>query len=271
MLVGLVVGAVAIPSSLKGPATVALICPVAILILPVLDTTAAVIRRKLTGRGLATADRGHLHHVLLRRGLTVRRVLVLVAALGGLASVGALASTALKNDLYALVGAAGVALTLLATRLFGHAEFHLVRKWVSMTLWAALGWAAAPAGVGLAIRIQGTIDWDSVWVGLSEAAGAADLQALSLDVNAPELHENYHARWERAGRAPPDAHGWRLECPLFAHGRLIGRVAASGGCDTGSIGTTLQVLARIVEATERRATELTASEPAHRAALAGAR
>ena len=32
--------------------------PLAILVLPMFDTTAAVVRRKLTGRGLATADRG---------------------------------------------------------------------------------------------------------------------------------------------------------------------------------------------------------------------
>src|SRR4029077_9988777 len=40
-----VIGAVAIPTSLKGPATVALSVPLDILILPMFDTTAAVIRR----------------------------------------------------------------------------------------------------------------------------------------------------------------------------------------------------------------------------------
>ena len=60
----------------------ALSAPLAILVLPMFDTTAAVIRRKLTGRGLATADRGHLHHVLMRNGLTAQRVLVIVGVLG---------------------------------------------------------------------------------------------------------------------------------------------------------------------------------------------
>ena len=86
MLIGLVIGALAIPASLKGPATVALGAPVALLVLPMMDTTAAVIRRKLTGRGLATADRGHLHHVLQRNGLTTRRALLLVAVLGVIAA-----------------------------------------------------------------------------------------------------------------------------------------------------------------------------------------
>src|SRR5207247_2395036 len=125
---GLVIGALAIPASLKGPATVALGAPVAILVLPMLDTTAAVIRRKLTGRGLATADSGHLHHVLQRNGLTVRRVLALVAGLGLVASAGALATTILHNDLFAFVAAFGVVVTLVATGLFGHAEFRLIWK-----------------------------------------------------------------------------------------------------------------------------------------------
>src|SRR5438874_2985406 len=128
MLIGLVIGALAVSARLKGTATVALGAPVALLVLPMLDTTAAVIRRKLTGRGLATTDRGHLHHVLQKHGLPVRRVLVLVAALGLTAAAGALASTALHNDVYALVAAGGVVVTLVATRLFGHAELALVGK-----------------------------------------------------------------------------------------------------------------------------------------------
>lgn len=274
MLVGLVIGALAIPASLKGPATVALAGPVAILILPVLDTTAAVVRRKLTGRGLAQADRGHLHHVLLRHGLTVRRVLVLTAALGLVASGGALASTALRNDLYALVGALGVVATLLATRLFGQAEFHLVRKRVSLVLGALAG--RTGDGSGLAIQLQGSVNWDLVWADLTEAAGDASLQSLALDVNAPALHENYHARWDRALPTAPDSHWWRVEIPLFAQGQLLGRLAVTGGRDGRAIGDILQLLAGIVEATERRAATLAAAARGsegrvHPAPLAAAR
>lgn len=134
MLIGLVLGAIAIPASLKGPATVALLAPVAVLILPITDTTAAVIRRKLKGQGLATTDRGHLHHVLQRRGLTTRRALALIAGLGLVAAAGALATTALHNDLFALVAAGGVVVSLVATRLFGHVEVQLVRDRIVVTI-----------------------------------------------------------------------------------------------------------------------------------------
>jgi UDP-GlcNAc:undecaprenyl-phosphate GlcNAc-1-phosphate transferase len=259
MLIGLVIGALAVPASLKGPATVALITPVAVLILPMLDTTAAVVRRKLTGRGLATADRGHLHHVLLRGGLTVRRVLVLVAGLGLVASSGALASMLLSNDFFALVAALGVVATLVVTRMFGHAEVHLLRKRAALAVRGVLGLGPTPIGWQLAVQLQGTADWDIVWEDLVEAAWGQNLQAVALDVNAPALHENYHARWDRAGPGVPETHQWRVEIPLFSHGQPIGRLAVTGCRDEVWIGDKLQVLTHAIAAAEVRAGELTAS------------
>ena len=88
MLIGLVIGSLAIKSSLKGPATVALAAPVAILAIPILDTTAAIFRRKLTGRSIYTTDRGHLHHCLLRQGFSKVAVLLFVSVFCLLAVAG---------------------------------------------------------------------------------------------------------------------------------------------------------------------------------------
>src|SRR5204863_5259620 len=75
MLVGLVVGVLAIQGSLKGPATAALAAPLALLTIPIFDTLAAIVRRKMTGRSVYATDRGHLHDCMLQRGLTARHVL----------------------------------------------------------------------------------------------------------------------------------------------------------------------------------------------------
>lgn len=136
MLVGLVAGAVAILGSMKSQAF-ALVVPAAVLVLPFLDTSAAIVRRKLTGRGMAMADRDHLHHVLLRRGWTVPRALTLLAALGTVAAVGGLASAYWRNDMIALITAAGVILVLLAFGLFGVTEMRLVRDRAAAALRAA--------------------------------------------------------------------------------------------------------------------------------------
>jgi UDP-GlcNAc:undecaprenyl-phosphate GlcNAc-1-phosphate transferase len=82
MLVGLVVGVLAVHGSLKGPAAVALVAPGCVLVVPILDTAAAIARRKLVGRSVFATDRGHLHHCLQRRGLSRRAALLVVAAVG---------------------------------------------------------------------------------------------------------------------------------------------------------------------------------------------
>ncbi len=255
MLVGLVVGALAIVASLKGPATVALGAPLAILILPVFDTVAAILRRKLTSRSLATPDRGHLHHVLLRRGLTAPRILTLLAGLAVLAAAGALASIALQNDLFALISAAGVVVMLVAGKLFGHAEWILLQKRLSSaarSLWPP-GDHLPPAA--WAVHLQGQADWNRLWTELIAWGQRLHLCSLELDVNAPFLHENYHACWQ--GPKPPQpAMLWRLEIPLVLEGRPIGRLSVAAACDERPLAETMQSLLQVIALTEDRVVEI---------------
>ena len=57
------------------PTTLAIAMPVVLMILPIFDTFAAIIRRALTGRSIYTTDRGHLHHCLLRQGFSISAAL----------------------------------------------------------------------------------------------------------------------------------------------------------------------------------------------------
>jgi len=104
----------ALASYQKAPAAVALIVPLLVLGLPVLDTILAVIRRgisHLSARGaqgltvrelvgaVTRADRGHLHHLLLRNGLSVGAALgVLFLVCIALASIG-FQTRALRSEL----------------------------------------------------------------------------------------------------------------------------------------------------------------------------
>jgi hypothetical protein len=45
--------------------------------LPMMDTFLAIVRRKLTGRKIFSPDSNHFHHFLIRRGLSVRRAVLL--------------------------------------------------------------------------------------------------------------------------------------------------------------------------------------------------
>ncbi|HTO70248.1 MAG TPA: MraY family glycosyltransferase [Myxococcota bacterium] len=94
--IGYMTAVLALASYQKAPAAVALVVPLLVLGLPLLDTALAVIRRGLShlsshgARGLTVreliaavtrADRGHLHHLLLRNGLSVNESLVVLYAL----------------------------------------------------------------------------------------------------------------------------------------------------------------------------------------------
>src|ERR1051325_4176865 len=45
--------------------------------LPMMDTLLAIVRRKLNGKKIFSADSNHFHHFLVKRGLTVRRAVLL--------------------------------------------------------------------------------------------------------------------------------------------------------------------------------------------------
>src|SRR5262249_32015040 len=247
MLVGLILGTLAIQSSLKAPATIALATPVALLILPIFDTTAAILRRKLTGRSLYTSDRGHLHHCLQRRGLSTWGTLFLICSFSLLAGSGVLASRAFDNDWIALLTALTVISILLTTRLFGHAELLLVKERL-LSLVVSSCWPGSENGSRqIAVRLQGTAEWKGLWSLLTQHAETRRLLYLRLDVKAPAHHEGYHARWDRCPQETEPLNLWRVEIPLTAHGVVLGRLDVAGQQNDEPVWQQLAAVMRIVD------------------------
>jgi UDP-GlcNAc:undecaprenyl-phosphate GlcNAc-1-phosphate transferase len=244
MVVGLTVGVIAIQGSLKGTATVALTAPLAILTLPILDTLAAIVRRKLTGRSIYAADRGHLHHCLLRSGLTTPRVLLCVLLLSAVTLAGALVSVVWHAEWIAIVSALAVVGILVATRLFGHSEYVLLKKRMVNKFFRGSG---EDGGHQVEVRIQGSADWPSLWHDLTAWADDLNLHSICLDINAPALHEAYLGRWEREGHEPEDHNAWRAHIPLTAAGHNMGRLEIVGRRDDGSASAKIALLAGLVE------------------------
>ena len=76
MFLGYIIGGISIMGLLKTATILGLVFPLLVLGMPVTDLTFAIIRRKLRGQSIATADRGHLHHRLLDAGLTQRQAVL---------------------------------------------------------------------------------------------------------------------------------------------------------------------------------------------------
>jgi UDP-GlcNAc:undecaprenyl-phosphate GlcNAc-1-phosphate transferase len=258
MLIGLVVGVLSIESSLKGPATVALAAPAALLIIPILDTSAAIVRRKLTGRSIYTTDRGHLHHVLLRRGMSNRGVLLLVGGLSVVAGCGAFLSLFLNSEVLALLSVLIVLVLLVATRLFGQAEFLLMKERAFGVFFAMRHGHEQGRVHQSAVRLQGSTDWKDLWRHITEFAEQFELRAVCLDVNAPALHEGFHARW---GRVPGDAETpsfWKTEIPVAVRGQIVGRLEFAGAHTGDPVGERIAQVAKLVEEVELALAGLTA-------------
>ncbi|MBQ9071777.1 MAG: undecaprenyl/decaprenyl-phosphate alpha-N-acetylglucosaminyl 1-phosphate transferase [Bacilli bacterium] len=74
----------------KSIITSSIIIPLCILIVPILDTICAIIRRKLKGESIGTPDKSHFHHQLLRKNCSVKTtvlIIYLITALFSAASI----------------------------------------------------------------------------------------------------------------------------------------------------------------------------------------
>ncbi len=70
---GFLLACLSIVGALKTAAAVALLVPVLAFGVPIMDAVQVVIRRKLSGSPITQADKRHLHHQLLGRGLSQRQ------------------------------------------------------------------------------------------------------------------------------------------------------------------------------------------------------
>lgn len=236
MTVGLMVGVLSMWCSLK-ESTIISAAPIAILVLPLVDSSAAIIRRWMTGRSLYATDRGHLHHLLHAR-FGGRGMLVLVATLCIFSSAMAILSVKFDQDWMAPVGALLVLGWLVATRSFGYAEFRLLfgkSRHVVNSFLKTSDQCVGKTEDG-AYNIQGNGVWDVVWEPLVEFAKKNELSSVKIDVNMAWLHEGYHASWKSV-RLPEKAFQSVVRIPLFTLRRgesepvPIGRVEVIAGAD----------------------------------------
>ncbi len=93
LFMGFVLAAASVVGVLKSTLVIALIIPVLILGVPILDTLSAIIRRVRDKAYIFKADRRHIHHKLLEAGLSQREAVMAIYFVCILLSVGALAVT----------------------------------------------------------------------------------------------------------------------------------------------------------------------------------
>jgi len=126
---GFQIGIFALINSHKGTVLVALVAPLFVLALPILDTGLAILRRGLRGLPIFRADKRHLHHHLLQMGLSRRRVVFYFYAVTLVFLAMAFAAYWSRGDLVpVLLGTSTLVLLLCASRLrFSRSWFEVHR------------------------------------------------------------------------------------------------------------------------------------------------
>lgn len=247
MLIGLVIGAVAVFSSVKASAALALAVPVAVWSIPILDSAAAILRRKLTGRSLFTPDRGHLHHSLLIRGWSVRQAALFIVLICATTCLSAVLSVIWRNEFIAIITIVAVLAFLIFTRTFGHIEFALLRDRVRFPVLFRTKNDGDESALSrtTCIRLQGSREWDKLWAAITESADDYQLLRLKLSLSIPALHEAFFATWESAIRDEKqhEDRTWRLLHPLVLDNEPVGTLEITGVTTEGStLGQVIPVL-----------------------------
>ncbi len=224
MLIGLLLAAISlkIQDHSKGESWM-LAIPLAALILPVVDTFAAILRRKLTGRSIYSTDHGHLHHCLQREGFGRFGSLVIVILLSAIAIVSGFISTIFNTDIFAWAGILLVCFILLQSGWFGRPEMKLIfNRLKNIIIFTNIKNDSVSDG----ILLHGNDYWHTVWRQIINHSQIHNYNQVDLNINAPAFQEAYHAQWvgnstKFKGESDTSA---SFIIPILVEGKCIGRI-----------------------------------------------
>jgi len=128
LFVGFALAAIAMRGSMKSSAAIAVVAPVMALAVPILDAGIAVVRRFVRGDDLFRADGDHIHHRLLRMGLTPRRVVAVMYAVAAGFGFLSLLTMTVKSQIVGMVVIASSVVTWIGVHQLGYAEFGEIQR-----------------------------------------------------------------------------------------------------------------------------------------------
>lgn len=109
-LLGFLLAAISIEGAIKSAAAFSIAVPILALGIPIYDTLFAMIRRKINGKPIMQADRGHLHHRLLDMGFSQKQAVgtmyAISAVLGSFSIIAMEINAQLSYFLLAIIMAA---------------------------------------------------------------------------------------------------------------------------------------------------------------------
>src|SRR5262245_11992757 len=128
LLIGFLLGCYGIIWSQKSATLLGMTAPLMALAIPLLDAGLAIVRRYFRHRPIFEGDRGHIHHRLLDRGLTPRRVVLLLYSVSGLFAGFSLLQSVAPNRYTGAVIILFCAVTWIGVQNLGYVEFGMAGR-----------------------------------------------------------------------------------------------------------------------------------------------
>lgn len=213
LTVGFLLGCFGVIWSQKSATLLGMTAPLIALAIPLLDTSLALARRFLRHQPLFVADRGHIHHRLLSRGFTPRRVAYIFYASAGIVAGFSLllGTTTSHAGGISLVGFCVV--VWLAVQYLGYEEFDIARRMIFGGMFRnTLSANLSISQLETAVHGAGTLDecWDAL-AHTSRTLGFSEASLL--------FHEHHFTAKFREAREC-----WDLRVPLNHSGHVYLRV-----------------------------------------------
>jgi len=214
MFLGFILAAGSIQTRQKASTAVALLVPVISLGLPIADTLLAIGRRAAAGRPIFSADREHIHHRLLARGLSHRQAVLVLYAASLLLCAFALALSFASSVETALALSALALVAFWGTRQLSKSSAQEAGALEVLRPRAAIR--------GLARSLAQVESHDALFAALAPAAEALGLVRISLLLEGapPRLLERAAAPVRPVLRWPLGERGQDSLELVFADGRL---------------------------------------------------
>ncbi|MBV8807599.1 MAG: undecaprenyl/decaprenyl-phosphate alpha-N-acetylglucosaminyl 1-phosphate transferase [Acidobacteriaceae bacterium] len=109
----------------KSVTAASITAPMMALSIPLIDTTLSIARRFLRRQPIFRADRGHIHHRLVDRGLSPRRAVLLLYCAGGIGATFSIVQGAAPASTHGLLTVLFCGLVWAGIRYLGYREFAL--------------------------------------------------------------------------------------------------------------------------------------------------
>ncbi len=255
LTIGFMVGAIAIESSNKTTVGFVLIFPLVLLGIPIFDTAMAILRRKLTGRGIGEADRGHIHHRLQERGLTKLQTLLAIIAICSVMALACLAAVNVGQDLIAMALGVGVISIIVAGRVFGFHEMMLVFRHFEIFHVAVSAALREMTGRRVVVHLEHaeSVSVDSLWeavVARVESIGGMTLEmACTVGQDRETVLEKL---WSSDARTNQKLDTWQLRRTLVRGDGLRTSFLVLGHQNPNTRAQSLDQISNVLEACNHR-------------------